>query len=404
MKRYVRCSTPALWLLATALIAAPALAQDDAADTDTQESVTDSGRIGVLYAEVGVWVAQPTGLDYSPATDINPDDPLDVNLLNVRHGTDDRERVRVGWAFNNRIGEFVLTYYSHEDREDFGMSDPGVFRFGEVMSHPLNAGLNDDGRADSFFDDTNTLLRDLRVDYYRPAFSNDRASAKWFVGIRRVYHKREQRVTYDVLVPGLPALIPPLTQPRALLVPFPDVVEMESEYEGRGVEAGMDFLVPLWKKKILVEAGFAVAALRGETDSRYTSATHFYARVVNGAIEEVLEPPYTRLEEFVIPGDPNSGLVINDTVQLTTVFALDANDRSTTSSVIEGYLGFRWKAWKGLDVFGGFRDVYYSDAGIDLRPKTTTVGLNGAINITDVDETKRNVGYEGFYFGVGYSY
>jgi hypothetical protein len=404
MKRDACCSLAAILLLL--LVAPITLAQDDDSgdDSDAASTATDSGRIGVLYAEFGVWVAQPVGLDYSPATRNNPNDPFDTRLLTVKHGTDDRERVRVGWEFNNAIGEFVLTYYSHEDRADRGESEPGRFVFGEVMSHPLNAGFSDDGLSDSYFDDTNTLLRDLRVDYYRPAFENDRASAKWFAGLRRVYHKREQEIRYDVLVPSLPPLLPPLTVLRPTLIPLPDVVEIKSEYEGRGVEAGMDFLVPLFRDRFTFEAGFAVAALRGETDATYESATHYYARVVNNEVVEVIEPPFTRLEEFVIPGDPNSGKVIDDTEQLTDIFALKSLDRSSTSMVVEGYLGFRWRAWRTLEVIAGFRDVHYSDAGVDLRPKQVSISSGNQVNIQDVDETSRDVGYEGFYVSVAYSY
>jgi hypothetical protein len=84
-------------------------------------------------------------------------------------------------------------------------------------------------------------------------------------------------------------------------------------------------------------------------------------------------------------------------------------DQEATSQVLETYLGVRWKAWRGLEAFGGYRIARYTDVGADIRPNQITWTRDPssrAINavVADVIRTSHSVNYEGFYAGVSYKY
>ncbi len=378
------------------LTAMPVWAQDETADSgETGEAADENGR-GKLFAEFGSWVAQPVGLDYAPASRINFDDPLDTRLMQISHGTQNRNRVRVGYDFNNVLGELVLTWYSHEDFEGLSDSTPAVFQFGETLVHPTSAGFGEDGLADAFIAGTDTKIRDFRLDYYRPAFENPRASAKWFVGVRRFFHRRSQEVEYLALLPELPVLLPPLVSgPRPDLEPQPDAVRMRSDYNGRGAEAGIEFTVPLWKDRVVAEAGILLGVLRGTADTTFESVTYFYAVTESGQITEILTPPYEPRFTAQDPLNPNEFLV-NRISQFAVPVGIKSDGTSMSSQVLETHLGFRWWAWRGLQVLGGFRNAHFDEVALDLRPT--------AASLEQAERTHRSVGYEGYYLGVAYTY
>ncbi len=385
-------TTAAAWTLATALAACPSvMAQGDA----DEASVSEEEEAGGLWMEAALWVAQPTGLDYTPATRINPLDPFDTQQQVITHGTSNRGRFRLGYEISRAVGEFVFTYYSHEDTEGLSGDRPGEFIFGETMAYPFHAGVFDDGLADHFDADTVTRVRDLRIDYYRHAFESERVAAKWFVGWRRVFHSRELTVSYFGLAPNLPPLLPPVTgTPRPLLVPEPDRAFQKSQYEGRGPEAGLDLLVDLWKNRIHLETGFAMAVLRGNFETDYTSTTHLYLLDQAGAVT-VLAPPY---DEF------NDPLLVPSIQQASFSVGLKSGPVSADSALLEAYLGVRWRAWRTLEVFAGFRATRYDDVALELRPKQSTISLNGVVNLEDATRSVQSLGYEGFYGGLAYRF
>jgi hypothetical protein len=396
----------ALLFLVISILALPTLAQEttEAEPTDEEDTQTRAG-YGEIFAELGAWIAQPTGLQYRPGTRINPDDPFDTNTLGILHGTDNRFRYRVGYELHNNVGAFVLTWYAHQDEAGGEWFDPGNFVFGETQVSAAYAGFNDDGLADAVVSRSLTKIRDLRLDFYRTAFENERVTGKWFVGYRRITHQRNLYTSYYAVVPNLPPLIPPLVpSSREDLVPLPDLARSESQYSGRGVEAGIDLEFPVRGKDIWIEAGFAVAVLRGDLDSRYDSTTHFYAIVDSGEIVRVLAPPYSEFEEREIPGDPSSAPLINSIFQQDLPIGLRTTREGANADVMEGYIGVRWRAWRGLEAFAGFRSVRYTDVGADVRPEVVFIGDNDVVNLQTVTTTKHPAGYEGYYVGVSYRY
>lgn len=376
--------TPVLVSLLLALAFLPVMAQED-------EEAEETG-FGELYAQIEMWVAQPAGLDYFAATQIDPLDPFNTRPLTFATGTEPNSRYRAGFTLSRNRGGLILTWYAHESAADLSRSTPAAYNFGETLVHPMYAGFLNDGLADGFRSTSGTILRDLRLDYYRTAFQGARVEAQWFVGWRRVSLRRQLEAEYVALITDLPPLI---SQERPSLIPGTDSAFVETAYSGRGPEAGMDFLMPLWRDKIHLEGGFGVAVLRGNTDSTYRSTTYYYTltQEINGeATTWIIDPPYDEFDDVdLIDGIAQRSLQIG--VQAPV---------SSTGSVLEVYLGVRGNVWRGLEAFGGFRSARYDGVGIELRPETVTTAFG--TNIQDLSEAKRSVTYEGFYAGLAYRF
>jgi len=363
-------------LLVLTTVAFPVGAQE----TEGDEEETGFGEI---FAEIGVWGAQPTGLEYHAATEADPGNPFNTMLLNPAHGTESAFRYRGGFEFARNVGAVIFTWYAQEETTAESRFRPGEFVFGELTAHPLFAGYADNGLADGFSQTTDTLLRDFRGDFYRTAFRSGRVEARWFAGYRRIHFQRRHGVEYYGLVPDFPAFVPPLTEPRPDLDPLPDETFTESWYIGRGVEAGMDFVAPLWRDRVSLEAGFAGAALRGKTTTQYRSTTHAYL-----------------LDGFVVGQDLYLfDFFVDDIVQADYEIGLKDKSRPQSGSIIEAYFGFRARLTKNLELFGGFRNAHYEGVGLDLKPKEIVV-TPASVNVQDVTETVRSATYEGLYGGV----
>jgi hypothetical protein len=87
--------------------------------------------------------------------------------------------------------------------------------------------------------------------------------------------------------------------------------------------------------------------------------------------------------------------------------------------VLEGSLSFRFRTWRELEVFGGFRSTRYADVGVEVRPTLgtgtvigqtpsqapgVTVGRAAIVPVVGVVEATRSVDYEGFFLGLGYTF
>jgi hypothetical protein len=354
-----------------------------------QDEDEESG-FGDLYAQIETWVAQPAGLNYYPATQNDPDDPYNTRLLTFPTGTSTEFRYRAGFELSGNRGGVILTWFAHQDMREMTRATPGNYIFGETQVHPYLAGYYNDGLADGFDAAAKTTLRDLRIDYYRTAFKTDRVEAKWFVGWRRVSYRRVLDTQYHALIDDLP----PLSN-RPDLEPGVDTAHVESNFSGRGVGAGMDFLMPVWKDKISLEGGFDLAVLRSKTDATYRSTVWAYTIYIDPDTF-IMEPPYDF--EGMVGDVPAIDLI----TQEAFATGLVAENLSSTGSVLGGYVGVRWQAWRGLEVFGGFRSTRYDDVGVELRPKSSS--LYAGFNVQDVNRESRSATYEGFYAGLAYRF
>jgi hypothetical protein len=368
-------------LICCLALGAPVLAQD------SLEGDEDEGKLGQIFLEAGVWIAQTAGVEFDPVTISETDDPFDTRLVGMEHGTETRFRYRAGYEFRSNIGAIIATWYTHE--ENLAVQDlrPGQYVFGEILAYPLFAGYLNDGLSDGYSADGRTVLRDFRIDFSRTAFRSPRAEGSWFIGYRRIQHKQSLEAEYFAILNSLP----PLSPPRPDLQPLPDTVSMESALKSRGLEAGMDFLFPVYKNELMVEAGFLVAALRGDLNTTYRATNSLYILDPDNAPAEVLAPPYV---EFETQAD--------DIFQQVVGIGLRAESREMSSDILELYLGLRWRAWRDLEVFGGWRQARYNDVSTRLRPKVSTD--QGGLNVQDADEYDGSVTYEGFYGGVSYSF
>jgi len=402
MKNYLR-SLPALLALLLAAASLPAIRAQEAEPDDE-----DTTGFGDIIIEIGAWVAQPAGLQYFSATAIDPTNPVKTQILGPDYGTSTDFRYRLGFEFPNNIGTLIGTWYS-QSQDDVGIRqiEPGNFRFGELQAHPLFAGFENDGLADGFDSTTSTSLSDLRIDFQRTAFDTARVRGTWFVGLRRVNHDRDMTTEYYAVDAPLPAFLPPVFSPQPQIEPLDDSAESSSSYTGRGLSAGMEFDVPLWKDRIAMEASFSVSALRGKTSVSYRSKTNYYVLSLPEG-ETIVHPPYDEFEELV-PNDENILVpLVNDISQRTLDLGLTKDSISTSSSVIDLYLGFRFRVWKKLDLLVGFRDTQYDDVGLDARPVVVTSpggpaiedGEIRGVNLVNLTETSHSATYEGYYFGL----
>ena len=391
-----------LVLLVLTVLPLPLTAQEAEGDDD------ETG-FGEIFAEVGMWVAQPAGLEYHAATLADPSDPFNTRVLNPTHGTEAAARYRGGYELARNVGALVFTWYSQEELTSTSLLRPSEFVYGELLVHPLFAGYANDGLADGFRQDTSTLLRNLRIDFYRTAFRGGRVVGKWFAGYRRVSHQRRHEASYFGLTPDFPALVPPLTEPRPDLDPLPDVATVKSAYEGRGVEGGMDFVAPFWRDRISLEGGFAIAVLRGKVDSDYRSTTHLYLLTQSIPDEDpvILSAPYAGVFESDVLVGPSLPLVLKPAIDFITQenfdIGLNTLSRSQTTMILETFLGIRGKVTKYLEIFGGIRITHYDAVGIDLRPVNIVLSPVG-LNVQDVTEVERSATYEGFYGGVAFRF
>jgi hypothetical protein len=383
---------PVVILVIGLTASSPLLSQEEAEAPDETETP------GELYIELEVWVPQPVGTEYFAATQQVPDNEGTGELLDVKHGTDQSIRYEVGYTLPAGLGTVSGNYWSHgTDSSLEGRAPGGLAVFGEIVVHPLYAGFNNDGLSDSFAANTRTRLREWRIDFSRTAFRTPKFAGEWSVGWRDVTHIRDMNVAYRMLLPDLPALIPPAVdcdpnQGCPDLTPQPDEAQVSSTFSGRGLGVGFDLDYHVFKDKVLVEAGLNIAVLRGKTETYYRSRTHAYF-----VGDNLWNPPY---DEF-----GNGGLAAQ--VSERTLFVgLDGHSIATSSDVMEAYAGFRWRALPWFDVFGGFRQTRYTDVGVDLRPKITTLSPDDygfeytVLGIEDVTEVRRSVLYEGFYGGV----
>jgi hypothetical protein len=374
----------ARWIVAAACalgVTTFASAQDQ---QPSAEAKPEEPRESRYFFESALWGAQPIGLQYEPATVVDFSSG-EHSILSMRFGTEARGRYRFGYNFGHSIGEVVGTYWSQQDVAELSRFDASNFIYGETKASPSGAGVFDDGLADGFSSVARTKTRDLRIDYYRDAFETPHVKSRWFVGLRRIDHYRVLRATYFALGANLPIVVDPDSgAPRNDLDPDADEATVSSSFSGRGIEAGLDITLPI-RRKLWVNTGFALAAVRGRIVSRHSSLTHVYAIIdPETGDATILAPPFDD-----VFNDPANAKTL---AELALPVAFNQNSQVSSSQLLETYVEFRWNCWNRLEVFAGFRGTRYDNVGRDL-------GLS-----VDAVPTDRSVGFEGYYAGASYRY
>lgn len=411
-----RWNSPAL---AAALLAASLFGMTSVAlaqgETEPDEEFE---KIGKLYGEVEAWAVQPIGADFKPASLRDTHDIFNTRLLGIDPSTENRFRTRAGYRLKDNMGEFMVTYTSMNHADSLTRITPGEFIYGILLTSPQNAGVFNDGFADAFSSDAVLKTRDFRVDFYRDALKGRRISSKWFVGYRRLIHQRNIDTSYFALAPDIPNVLNPISgiasetlffrlQPRA------DTADQTATYNGRGLETGMAVKMNLGSsKKVWAEADFALGVLRGKIDSSFASVTHRYIlRDTGGNFLYELAPPYDEFGQFDDPNDPTSPATAERIRQQSLRAGLKVESDPGASMFLEMSVSLRWRAWKNLDVYGGFRQTYYENVGVDLRPRSVspagsqvTEGVDLVVNKNDATRELKSVTYEGLFFGIAYTY
>jgi hypothetical protein len=388
MKISLRTISGLALLLVALLLPLPASAQQD-------ESGDDDDSWGKLIFEYGAWIAEPGGLGDNVASVADPTSAFNGTIVGFNHSSSAEDYTRFGAELAGNRGRVLLSWYAHENDSLMSMRDPGNFIFGQLLAFPAFAGLSNDGLADALDASISTGLSDLKIEYSRMAFSNSRVEGRWIAGYRKVSYSSATDATYYALVPTFPAFVPPLTSGLPDLTPLPETASLTSRYDGDGLTGGMEFLAPLWRDKLALEASFGLSVLLGAVDTSYRSTNYFYS--LNG---EVLDPPYTELGDFFVN---SSGVVVGTatSVQQESIeVGLRSDSLSRSSQVLEASMGARWSPLSYLDVFVGYRTIHYEGVGVDIRPRNVVV-IGNVLNTTDASETDRSATYEGFYGGVG---
>jgi hypothetical protein len=343
-------------------------------------------------ADFSNWVALPAGLEFEPVSVSDPNDPFGTTIDDMNFGTESSARYGLEVAFPNGHGGIRATWWTTDSSVETTEALPGSFLFGEILAFPVNAGFGNDGLADGYSAIAETYLRELRVDYIRPAFDSTRVQGRWFVGYRQVSHHRVINADYFAFEPLLPPLFPPLLpNPRPDLDPLEDSAVVSSKFDGRGVEGGLEVFVPLiGRNRLRLEGGFTVAALRGDVDSAYRSSNAFYVLTDALGNRTLLNPPYDNFPDILTSPPPTPTIT-----QEILAIGVETQGRSASASVIEAELGLRWRFWKTFELFGGYRSARYDGVGVDIQ-----VAVPSGTNFQGVTEEGRSVYYEGFFFGL----
>jgi hypothetical protein len=382
---------------------APASLAQEADDQD------DDGRFRRYYFEAGAWVAQPRGLDYRFASDLNPNNPFRTDTLSLDDGgTETNPYFRLDVKIGNSSGGLRAIWYGQtQEGPAVQVLDPGNYRFGEIQAHPLFAGFNNDGLADGVEAVARTSLNDLRIEYFNTAFSSKRWVGTWYAGIRRVKQNRDMEVDYFSILNDLPPQLDPL---RPDLQPGLDSASLGSQYDGRGADVGIELEFFVMPKRLAFMAGLGITALRGTVSTEYTSETNFYVLDEPSVPPRIIGAPYDEFSDMTdIPGGQPPVPTVDFITQNSYPIGLESSE-SISGSILDTYLGFKWVATGVIDVNVGWRTTQYDGIGMDLKPVVVTaptgVGIDGngnlvGVNVQNSTKTPHSATYEGFYLSVG---
>jgi hypothetical protein len=395
-------------------IAAPTsivLGQEEAPVEET------GSRMGNIYFDIGTWVPQPVGLHYTPATLYDTSTGFGVQSnLELPHSTSDKTLYGLEYRMPSGYGRFVASLYKHEDVSSMSAYRAAEFIYGESLAHNAFPGVYNNQLADAFVSTASTRLRQWGLDYYRPAFRTPRLAADWFVGWRRVEHERALAAEYFALVPDLPPILPPACNlPCPDLSPWSDTATVTSDFDGRGITAGIDLEFPLWKNELVFEGKASLTVMRGKLSAGYQGNNSYYILNDGSGIEgyesnqilcltpESCQDDY-EIFDMVFVSDNQVVYVADRIAQREAKFAVGSNNSSHTSQLVDLYLGFRWRTpLQRLEVFAGFRQAHYNDIAVELRPVVNVVSVDDGqvmLGMESLNPTEGSVTYEGFLGGV----
>jgi hypothetical protein len=341
--------------------------------------------------EIGYLGATTVGGDHRIGTEYTPETGV-YRTLYMPEEMGSGTLYRVAWKLPEDWGEIVGRYWSHEVATGTVASRPGDFVFGITETIPFAHGVADDGLADAVEASASFKNRDGDVSWRFRLVEKPRLQLDAAVGIRKVIHREDSSVAYFALDAGLPSLIEPGGGDQgSLLAPVPDRASSLSDFEGNGIQFGVDALVPLVSDRLQLEASATIALLRGTTRASYSTNTSLYLyRDVPISFDEFLER--LEAEEY--------GLLS----QLTLQLGIEDPGRSTTASALDLSVGLRSRIWRGIEVALGAKLTRYEDIAYDLRPTAPSLSPAGLFTFGGIEESWRSIGYEAFYASAAYRF
>jgi hypothetical protein len=345
--------------------------------------------------EIGYLGTTTVGGDHRIGTEYSPETGTFKTLYlpeDMASGT----MYRAGFKLPEDRGEIVGRYWSSKVDTGTVVSRPGDFVFGITETVPFAHGVADDGLADAIEASASFKTRDGDLSWRFRLVDTERFQFHMATGLRKLMHREDSSISYVALDPGLPSLIEPgggdLT---GLLGPVPDRASTLSEFEGNGLQFGIDAVVPLFGDRLQFEASASIAVLRGTTRSSYATNTSFY--ILDTGIAQI---PIT-YEEFVELVELGAYGFLS---QQTLTLAIENPGRSTTASALDLSIGLRSRIWRGIEVALGAKLTRYEDVVYDLRPEAPSLSPVGSLTFGGVEETWRSIGYEAFYASAAYRF
>jgi hypothetical protein len=367
-------------------------------------------RWGSLSLEIGAWRAETAGADFVPTAELSTSTLNGVTTNTLTAQTLDLDKdytgyLRLGITLPEEYGTLYGSYRGFSAQTSVEVFQPGDFVFAELQVVPFGAGAFDNGFADAYESDARIQLRDFQFGWERSAFNAPHFRSRWHAGLRGVFTRREMTSTYIALNPP-PDQIPPLATPGARpdLNPLPDSAHILSEFDGTGVDVGMDFLFPFDKKGTFsIEAGFDLAVLWGQLTTQYSSLTHSYAVVRDDVVVEYIDAPF---EEFLAedPESETGAPLVNSIEQIVNDLNLNDPYGHSGATVLEAYLGFRVRLWPAVTFAAGYRDARYGETTADTRISTPSIAPGGTANFATKETTGLAPAFRGFYASLGFTY
>ena len=390
-----RARALALVPVLAAFAVSAAFGQDDPAATTAGEPEFEG--LGRIFLELTDWMAQPAGADLTVAIRQDLTTGLQNSLEAIPTGTEARFRYRVGYELRDNLGSFVLTWFATESSGTRKDLTPAVFQFGETNVYPEFPGVFDNGLADGYISAYDLKTRDIRLSYYRDFQRTKRVKARWFAGYRRFSHNRSLDTSYYALAPNLPPFLPPITNPSSALDPAADRGYTRSELSVRGIEAGLEMDLPIWRDRVWMETGLSLSVMRGRVSTSYESRTYFYG--------------YDDGDGNLVYVDPLDGTSFDDPLiapllrQVSADIVLGSTNQATGSAALEGFLGFRYRAWRTLEVMGGIRSLYVDNASEEVVPTAAVRSEDGRrYSVIASERTSRGLTLEGYYLGLSFAF
>ncbi len=300
-----------------------------------------------------------------------------------------RETIKAEYHLPKDAGSVGIMYDSMHQSDSVEYLSPAQFVFGETRAFPFALGVYDDGFADGVNASLDRKTRDFRAYYSQTAFENPRAKGTWGVDYRQLAHSRNMNISYLAIVPNLPPLIPPAVPGNVdpnRLDPIPDQVIQTANYSGHGLGASFDLEFPV-HPRVSIITGLSIGLIRGSASSQYSSRSSYYYQEPNR------EVPLTTEQLFEILSNGSEQQILQVGQQI--VYAgLIQSPTSGFAETLDIYLGLEVKVYKGLNVFGTLRDVYYANVGEYVVPRP---------DFNDV-RTPLSAGYEGYVLGLSWRF